>query len=126
MKINLWKDREKEIVDPKLFSVEAEVFAQKLASDKRKDKSSQLRKFFDEIVRLDTMAKSTHQSWENILPYVHMITAKAAYAKGRQLISDDFLEFVKTGVDQINSPKDLSVFASFFEAFLGFYKIYGD
>ena len=124
MKISLWKDRERGIIDPKLFSEKADALAQKLSCHKREDKGSQLRKFYDEIVRLDLLANSNTESWENVLPFVHMVTAKAAYAKGRSLVSDDFLEFVKTGIDQIESPKDLNVFASFFEAFIGFYKMH--
>jgi CRISPR-associated protein Csm2 len=124
MKITLWKDKEKGIIDPKLFSEKANELAIRLSSDIRKDKRTQLRKFYDEIIRLNMLAKSNPESWDNVLPFVHMVTAKAAYAKGRELISDDFLEFVKTGIDQVDSPKDLNVFASFFEAFLGFYKMH--
>ena len=124
MKISLWKDREKGIVDPKLFSEKADGLAQKLAPNRKMDKGSQLRKFYDEIVRLDMLAKSDREPWENVLPFVHMVTAKAAYAKGRSLVSDDFLEFIKNGIDQIDTPKDLAVFTSFFESFLGFYKMH--
>lgn len=124
MKITLWKDKEKGIIDPKLFSDKANEFAVKLSSDFKKDKRTQLRKFYDEIIRLNMLAKSNPDAWDNVLPFVHMVTAKAAYAKGRELISDDFLEFVKSGIDQIDSPNDLNVFASFFEAFLGFYKMH--
>jgi CRISPR-associated protein Csm2 len=124
MKITLWKDKSKSIIDPALFSVTAEELAQRLSQDTKKDKRTQLRKFYDEIIRLNMLAKTNPESWSNVLPYVHMVTAKAAYAKGRDLISDDFREFIKSGIDQIEEPADLNVFASFFEAFLGFYKMH--
>lgn len=129
MRIDIWKDRQKEIIDPKLFSKKAEEFAKAVAqehqTDRNSNKRTQLRKFYDEIVRLNMLGKSNPESWENIIPLVNMVTAKAAYAKGRKLISDGFLEFIKTGIDQIETPKDLDVFTTFFEAFYGFYKMHG-
>jgi CRISPR-associated protein Csm2 len=56
---------------------------------------------------------------------VHMLTAKAAYAKGRDLISDSFLAFIKGSVSQIRDTKDLRIFATFFEAVMGFYRQLG-
>lgn len=128
-KIVFWKDRGKGVVDPMLFSNEAERLAQHLAKDHEQDKSTnkrtQIRKFYDEVVRLDMEAKSREGEWDNIAPLVQMMTAKAAYAKGRTLISDNFMEFIKQSVSQVENAKDLSVFASFFEAFMGFYRLHG-
>ena len=128
-KIDFWKDSEKELIDPALFSSKAENLAKEFAKDNEQSKSTnkrtQIRKFYDEVVRLDMEARSREGEWHNIAPLVHMITAKAAYAKGRNLISDGFLEFIKHSVGQVNNPKDLSVFANFFEAFMGFYRLHG-
>ncbi len=128
-KIEFWKDKEKQLIDPALFSLHAESMAKELAKEiertKSTNKRTQLRKFYDEVVRLDMEAKAREQEWPNILPLVHMLTAKAAYANGRKLVSDGFLNFIKESVDQVKDPKDLSVFANFFEAFMGFYRLYG-
>ncbi len=132
-KIEFWKDREKKIIDPVLFSTKAEVFAIEISEDNKKEKReskkpnkpTQLRKFFDEIVSLNIQAKYSPHNWESILPLVHMVTAKAAYAKGRELISDNFLNFIKNSVNQIQEPCDLDVFNAFFESFIGFYKLHG-
>ena len=129
-RIELWKDREKRIIDPELFSKVAEDWAKKINSDrtqngKKKDKinrRTQLRKFYDEVVRLSTLAKSRPKQWENILPMVHILTAKAAYARGRDLISSNF---IRGSVEQVKEPEDLDLFANFFEAFMGFYRLYG-
>ena len=109
-KIIFWKDREKQLVDPQLFSKTAETLAKEIAEDSRNIKNSnkrtQIRKFYDEIVRL-TMLSKTHpqkekEKWDQLLPLVHMITAKAAYANGRnKLISDNFLQFLRTSIEQI-------------------------
>jgi len=132
LKIDFWKnenDREKGVIDPALFSSKAEKLAQEIAGDiehnKSVNKRTQIRKFYDEVVRLDMEAKSRDEEWPNIIPLIHMMTARAAYSRGRNLISDGFLEFIKHSVDQIRSPKDLTVFVNFFEAFMGFYRLHG-
>jgi len=128
MKIELWKDREKKVVDPLLFSKGAETLSKNLAGEcensrRRLNKRTQIRKFYDEVVRLNSASKMRESEWKNILPLVHMLTAKAAYAKGRDLVSDNFLQFIRNSVEQVKNPADLSVFANFFEAFMGFYRM---
>jgi CRISPR-associated protein Csm2 len=125
--IKLWKDREKRLLDPELFSKKAESLAQKIGEEdpnKSKNKRSQLRRFYDEIIRLNTMAQA-NKDWNTILPLVHMIVAKTVYAKGRKLVTDSFVEMMKSGIEQIHDKEDLQVFANFLEAFMGFYQIYG-
>jgi CRISPR-associated protein Csm2 len=128
--IILWKDKENEKVDPALFSNTAEKLAKDLAEDcrvskNRENKRTQIRKFYDEVVRLDMQAKARPQEWDNILPLVHMLTAKVAYAKGRKLVSDNFVNFIRSSIKQISGKKDLELFANFFEAFIGFYRMHG-
>jgi len=130
-KIELWKDRERQIINPELFSRTADELANEVyeegKSAKNANKGSQLRKFYDEVVRLSMLVKSdpnNNNKWDNILPMINMLVAKAAYAKGRKLITDSFLNFIKDSVAQIKRPEDLNVFSNLFEAFMGFYKFY--
>lgn len=130
-KVTLWKDREKGLVDPELFSAKAEELAKELAKEhkasrnKKTNKRTQLRKFYDEVLRLESETRSGKNPWERILPLVHMLTAKAAYARGRDLVSEGFLSFIKDSVSQVREEKDLVMFANFFEALMGFYRMYG-
>ena len=130
-KIIFWKDREKQLIDPQLFSKTAENLAKEIAEDSRNirnsNKRTQIRKFYDEIVRLTMLSKTRpKEKWGQLLPLVHMITAKAAYANGRNnLISNNFMRFLKDSIDQIQEPEDLNVFSNFFEAFMGFYRLHG-
>jgi CRISPR-associated protein Csm2 len=128
-KIELWKDKTNKIVDPSLFSEKAEKLAKEFANDNEKNKKmnkrTQIRKFYDEVLRLDSLAQNRPEQWDFVLPQVHMLTAKAAYANGRELISDNFLCLVRCLVAQIKHSQDLSVFASFFEALMGFYRLHG-
>ncbi len=124
--ITLWKDREQKIVDPLLFSDIAEAMAKQLGNqDKRKNKGTQLRRFFDEIVRLNDTAKSNGVGMELILPNLHMIIAKAAYAEGRRLVTPDFVALIRDGIGQVETKEDLKVFTSFFESLMAFYKLHG-
>ncbi len=130
-KIIFWKDREKQLIDPHLFSKTAENLAKEIAEDSRNirnsNKRTQIRKFYDEIVRLTMLSKTRpKEKWGQLLPLIHMITAKAAYANGRNnLISNNFMRFLKDSIDQIQEPEDLNVFSNFFEAFMGFYRLHG-
>ncbi len=126
---NLWKDREKGLIDPLLFSETAEKFAREIGGEgkenKNLNKGTQLRRFFDEIVRLQSQVKNDAEKWSNLLPYIHMLVSKAAYAEGRKLVSSSFVDLIKSGIKQIETPRDLNVFTNFFESFMGFYKLYG-
>jgi CRISPR-associated protein Csm2 len=127
--IQFWKDRESRTILPGLFSDQAEGLAKDLASDanqgKDVNKRTQLRKFYDEVLRLNTEAKRAEGNWDDILPLVNMVVAKAAYAKGRNKVSEGFLGFIRDSVKQVRDPQDLDVFANFFEAFMGFYRLHG-
>lgn len=123
--VTFYKDESKRTLKPDLFSTRAEELAKELSqSGERFNKRTQLRKFYDEVLRLNAITKTSPQDWENTLPYVNMLIAKATYAEGRNLVTHDFVEFMRKSIGQLKDPEDLEVFASFFEAFMGFYKKY--
>ncbi len=124
MEIKFWKDKAKKQIDPDLFSSKAEMLAKEIFKE-RNDKTNrptQIRKFYDEVLRFHSMLKTTE--FENILPYLKMLNAKAAYAMGRNLVSKGFKEFISTALDQIKDPDDFDAFKGLFEAFIGYYKFY--
>ena len=135
-KITFYKDRSKGIVEPKLFSDFAEKTAEDIAKSGQtttregrtkleRNKRTQIRKFYDEVLRLNGIVKSNPRVWEVVLPYINMLIAKAAYANGRNtLVTDDFVKLLKDCVAQVEKPADLDVFANFFESFMGFYRRY--
>ena len=126
MTLKLWKDREQKKLDPQLFSTIAEEFAKKIndESSRSTNKGTQLRKFFDEILRLNTLAQAKDADWNLLLPQVHMVIAKTAYAQGRKLVSQSFVNHVRQGIEQVETPEDLRIFSNHMEAFMGFYKMY--
>lgn len=124
--INFYKDKEKRTLEPKLFSEVAMSWAKKIheSGNRESNKRSQLRKFYDEVIRLNAVAKSKEEKWDNIVPFVNMVIAKAAYAEGRKKVSNEFSKMMKECITQIENEKDLGVFANFFEAFMGFYAMH--
>lgn len=122
--VTFYKNAEKRILKPELFSTVAEELAKSLAADEKTNKRSQVRKFYDEVLRLNSLARTAQEEWEYIVPYVNMLIAKATYAQGRKLVTEDFVGFMKNSITQIQGPQDLDVFCNLFEAFMGFYRKY--
>jgi CRISPR-associated protein Csm2 len=130
--IQLWRDKkakEARELDPALFFQKAEQLAKDIDMEGRDNqgrdkwnKSTQLRRFYDELFRLNSQAQAKKDEWGMIKPRVHMIVAKAAYAKGRELVTDTFVALIRDGISQVDTREDLQVFTNFFESFMGFYK----
>jgi len=128
MEIKFWKDKSKKQIDPELFSRKAEELAEEIFNkgSSRLNKPTQIRKFYDEVLRFDSVVKTNPAEFEAILPYLKMLNAKAAYAVGRDLISVEFKDFIQSALKQINDKEDFNLFAGFFEAFMGYYKFYDE
>jgi CRISPR-associated protein Csm2 len=131
--IQFYKNQTGRLLDPTLFSEKAEKLAKDIhtagLNDRtqrlERNKRTQIRKFYDEVVRLNSIANNrSNAAWDNIIPYVNMLIAKAAYAEGRKLVTASFTSFMKDSIGQIRGPEDLAVFTNLFEAFMGFYKQY--
>ena len=110
-------------IDPRLFSEEADRLAKELCKNNNKNKRSQIRKFYDEVLEHKNRMDS-EKSFSDFLPYFKMLNAKAAYAKARDLVDDNFAAFIKECIGQVKDKKDLEVFASLFEAVMGFARQY--
>ncbi|GAB6183886.1 type III-A CRISPR-associated protein Csm2 [Thermodesulfovibrio hydrogeniphilus] len=128
MDIKFWLDKEKELINPELFSSIAQQKAQEVANDNSgEDAPTQLRKFYDEVLRYDSMIKND-EDFQKLFPFIKMINAKVAYSKARKsmgknyLISDKFKDFLTSSINSVKDKKDFKVFVNFFESFMGFYK----
>lgn len=122
-KIIFYRDRDKGILNPVLFADAAENWAKEVheKGGRNANKRSQIRKFYDEVLRLNGIVKGSPDDWDHVFPFVNMLIAKAVYARGRKKITDEFVTLLKECTKQVTSPKDLEVFANFFEAFIGYY-----
>ncbi|MBN2107100.1 MAG: type III-A CRISPR-associated protein Csm2 [Deltaproteobacteria bacterium] len=126
MAIQFWKDGKKPQINPDLFSSIAEKLALDVASEKggNRNKPTQIRKFYDEVIRFDSIVKASPKEFDNVLPYLKMLNAKAAYAMGRDLISGKFKDFIADSLHQVNDKQDFAAFTGLFEAFIGYYKFH--
>ena len=122
-------------VSEKLFSDIPERLANRLANNGASNKPSQIRKFYNEIVMWEekSRAKKTDEEFRrDILPFLKMLKAKAAYAHGRNnknndpskgLIDKEFLELITYCLDHVKDRKSMKHFKLFMESFMGFYKL---
>ena len=115
---------------PDLFDGIAQEAAKIVANDRPKTKSSQLRRFYDELRRWEARVneggpEGAKEKLREHLPFIRMMNAKAAYAKGRNLVGTSFVTLLGRCLDQVNDdPNALRNGKLFFEAFMGFYKLH--
>jgi CRISPR-associated protein Csm2 len=123
-------------LDPNLFADIAQGKAKAIAEEGRgrKNKSTQLRKFYDELVmwhdkvfqaRGDdgkTSEALRQQEYTQLAPFIKMLCAKVTYAKGRDHVSEGFEKLFTHVIRAVDSPDTLKQAKLFIEAFMGFYK----
>lgn len=96
------------------------------------NKSTQLRKFYDELVmwhekvHMERTADARSTKYVEIAPFIKMMKAKVAYAKGRGHVDDNFEKLFSHLISQITDVDSLKHAKLFMEAFMGFYKALGD
>ena len=107
-----------------LYDTLAENAAGHIASDNTKNKTSQLRGFYDEVITWDQRSKQwDEQQFQAQLPLIKMLNAKVAYAKGRNLVDNNYFSLIRHLLGQVKEKKHLHSLKLFLEAFHGFYKV---
>jgi len=117
-------------LDPELFNGIAKQAAKAIKeSDANANKPTQLRKFYDELVLWDSRVQQVEESkrvekFQDFLPFIRMMNAKAAYAEGRKpkLVTTDFVDLMRHTLAEVKDPETLTHCKLFWEAFMGFYK----
>lgn len=103
--------------------------------NQNKNNSTQLRKFYDELVmwtdkvhsigKIDLGQKSRdvrETRYKDSAPFIKMMNAKVAYAKGRNHVDDSFEAMFSHCIKSISDAETLKHAKLFMEAFMGFYK----
>ena len=106
-----------------IFSDTARNAAEHISQNKDKNKSTQLRKFYDELAMWHDkvfQAASREEAYQNAAPFIQMLRAKAAYSKGRSHVDDNFIAVFNQITGQIHNADTLKNAKLFFEAVLGF------
>ena len=108
-----------------LFADIAESKASAVAGGSRDaNKSSQLRRFYDELVMWQEKVGKTEERFEELKPYIYMLKAKVAYSKGRGHVDGNFEVMFRRIIDQSTSAATLAQGKLFMEAFMAFYKVH--
>jgi CRISPR-associated protein Csm2 len=111
--------------DAQLFSNCAEDAAKAVADPRAQlNKSTQLRRFYDELVMWQEKVGSDQTKFTDCEPYIRMLKAKAAYAMGRQHVDERFRSTFNRLIDESKDPATLRQAKLFFEAFMAYYKVY--
>lgn len=110
-------------LDPELFNSLAQQVAKEIAEARNTNKPTQIRRFYDEIVMWEEKVRQHPERFDEYLPYIRMLNAKAAYAEGRKLVDGAFVDLMSHCVKQVGKVEEMQVFKLFFEAFMGFYKL---
>ena len=122
-----------------LFSQIAEDAAKNVAEcdergrpGKTASRPTQLRKFYDEICMWDSKCQADKSRFDEYLPFILMLKAKVAYAKGRGHVNQKYVDILNHCLSELESnpgpetgPETLHNLKFFMEAFTGFYKVYG-
>lgn len=114
-------------VAPTLYSDIAEAKARAVSPGQRgtKNKPTQLRRFYDELVMLQEKVGGSDERFKQHEPFVQMLKAKVAYARGREKIDANFEHLLRRVIDQSKDAATLRQAKLFMEAFMAFYKVHG-
>ena len=110
-----------------IFSDIAQRAAQHIKQSNNVNKTTQLRKFYDELEIMNDRVQLARENKENkfqeLAPFIKMLKAKVAYARGRKHVDDHFLEVFNRCIDQANNVETLRDAKLFMEAVMGFCKL---
>ena len=110
-----------------IFSDIAQRAAKHIKTNKNVNKTTQLRKFYDELTmwndRVQLVRENKQGKFQELIPFIKMLKAKVAYAEGRKHVDKSFSEVFNRCIDQINNVETLRVAKLFMEAVMGFCKL---
>lgn len=113
-------------MDADLFSTQADIIAKSFCQSKNHNKSTQLRKFYNELTMWNTRVQAANgqsdKEFKSVEPFIKMLNAKAAYSQGRNHVDQNFTHFIKHGLEQVKDATTLLHFKLLFEAVLGYHK----
>ena len=110
-----------------IFSDIAQRAAKHIKTNKNVNKTTQLRKFYDELAmwndRVQLVRENKQGKFQELIPFIEMLKAKVAYAEGRKHVDKSFSEVFNRCIDQINNVETLRDAKLFMEAVMGFCKL---
>lgn len=110
------KGSEKPVMKPNFILGYPKKIADALSEwDKKKNKSSQIRRYYDFCVRIRDLMDAGH-SYEEMEAEFCRLVPLVDYAKSRDLVTDVFVNFIYRNIDAIDSIEAFHAFVKHFEA----------
>lgn len=94
-----------------------------MLNERNVNQYTQVRKFYDELTMWYEKINQNPDRFNEYLPFVRMLNAKAAYAQGRRHLSPCFVKFLKHCLDQMDTLQSFRHGKLFFEAFMGYFRV---
>jgi CRISPR-associated protein Csm2 len=104
----------------------ADVFAQSI----KKVKTTQIRRYFNAVKRIEADLKNNKKGWDAVKKDFYMLTPQFAYARGRDLITEEYFDFMTSCLKKVDCGTDeekienFLKFANLFEAIVAYHKYY--
>lgn len=86
------------------------------------NKRSQIRKFYEYILRVETKMRLQGNDFSLIEADLSELMPYVSYAGQRRVVSKLFIDFIESNVKEIHDEKDLKAFTKHFEAIVAFTK----
>lgn len=115
-----FEDDEKKILKVEYITKYSEKIAKDLQVGKDLNKSSQLRKYYDFVVRIKDRLKYNTFSFKELLPEINRLNGYVTYAEGRKKVSKYFVNFISKNTQSIKTQEDFKAFATHFEAIIAY------
>lgn len=119
LKEGYFKDENKKILRSE-YIVEYPKHIVKNLKDGEKNKSSQLRKYYDFVVRIKDTLKYDTKTFEEVYPEINKLAYHTNYAQTRIKVTKYFTDFINMNLENINTKEDFFAFATHFEAIIAY------
>lgn len=100
-------------------------YADALALSMKSMKVHQLRKFFGEIKSLEKQIQEGSKLDGEVREEIALLIPTLAYAKGRELITQEFYDVMKLSLQKIATSADFCKFSKFLTAVVAYSKLHG-
>ncbi len=123
-------DEEKKQLDDRLLDEKARQWAQSFAEARRPLKTTQMRRFYDDLkaiqrkILLGKDQSEREANFKRDKALITMFKAKAVYAQKREVSPPEFTQFIFDHLASIKDLKDFNAFLKVFEAVVAFHKFF--
>ena len=115
-----FEDKNKEILKCEYIVEYPKHIVLNLIRNKDKNKSSQLRKYYDYIVRIKDTLKYDNQIFNKVHVEINRLDYYVSYAESRGKVSRYFVDFIKKNLKNIKTKEDFFAFLKHFEAIIAY------